>query len=125
MEEPGWANAQGIAEGENGGRPMSQIGERERQTQHEVLCYFQNDLGYRYLGAWKYRGDNSAIEEELLRDWLGQQGQGENIINKVLRKLGEEAALSDGKTLYDANRAVYGLLRYGVKVKPAVDAQTI
>ncbi len=104
---------------------MSQIGQREHQTQQEVLRYFQHDLGYRYLGGWKDRDNNSAVEAGLLRHWLGRQGHDENIINKALRELDQAAALSGSKTLYDANRAVYGLLRYGVKIKPAVDAQTV
>ena len=35
------------------------------------------------------------------------------------------AALGASKTLYDANREVYGLLRYGVKVQPDVGEQNI
>ncbi|MDP2957633.1 MAG: hypothetical protein Q8N53_14500 [Longimicrobiales bacterium] len=42
----------------------------------------------------------------------------------MLFELGKAAALGGSKTLYDANREVYGLLRYGVKVKPDVGAQT-
>ena len=38
----------------------------------------------------------------------------------MLHELGQAVALGGSKTLYDANRDVYGLLRYGVKVKPDV-----
>ena len=101
------------------------VGQRERQTQQEVLRFFTKELGYRYLGDWKDRANNSAIEESLSREWLGLQGHDDNVISKVFRELDQAAALSGSKTLYDANQAVYGLLRYGVKVKPAIDAQTI
>lgn len=33
-------------------------------------------------------------------------------------------ALGGSRTLYNANREVYGLLRYGVKVRPDVGEQT-
>ena len=43
----------------------------------------------------------------------------------MLHQLGKAAALGGSKTLYDANREVYGLLRYGVKVRPVVGEQTV
>src|SRR5918992_5170845 len=43
----------------------------------------------------------------------------------VLFELGKAAALGGSKTLYDANREVHGLLRYGVKVRPEVGEQTV
>ena len=43
----------------------------------------------------------------------------------MLFELGKAAALGGSKTLYDANREVYGLLRYGVKVKPEVGEQNV
>ena len=104
---------------------MSIIGEREILTQNQVLKLFEESLGYRYLGDWKDREDNSNVEAELLRAWLAKQGHDERLIGKVLRELDQAAALSGSKSLYDANRAVYGLLRYGVKVKPSVDEQTV
>ncbi len=39
-------------------------------------------------------------------------------------ELRRNAELGGSKTLYEANRAVYGLLRYGVKVQPAVGEKT-
>ncbi|HDL84904.1 MAG TPA: hypothetical protein ENH11_00975, partial [Candidatus Acetothermia bacterium] len=45
------------------------------------------------------------------------QGCSGKIIGKVLHELNQAAGLGGSKTLYDANREVYGLLRYGVKVK--------
>ncbi|WP_299257587.1 type I restriction endonuclease subunit R [uncultured Kushneria sp.] len=103
----------------------SDIGQRERQTQQAVLHYFQETLNYRYLGNWKDRESNRPIEETLLRDWLKQQGHDTGLIGKVVRELDQAAAISGSRTLYDANRAVYSLLRYGVKVKPSIDSQTV
>ena len=58
------------------------------------------------------------MEEAELADWLKRQGHDEKIIAKVLHELDKARTLVGSKTLYDANREVYDLLRYGVKVKP-------
>jgi len=104
---------------------MSAVGQRERQTQQQVLRFFQDGLGYRYLGDWKDRAGNRNIEEDLLRDWLARQSHEERVINRALRELDQAAAIAGSKTLYDANRAVYEKLRYGVHVKPSVQEQTV
>ena len=99
---------------------MSTVGEREIRTQQRVVAFFQEALGYAYLGDWKDRDGNSNIEKTLLTDWLSRQGHSDKIISKVLFELGKAASLGGSKTLYDANREVYGLLRYGVRVQPDV-----
>ena len=104
---------------------MSAVGQREIQTQRRVVAFFQNALGYRYLGRWQDRPDNRNIERELVADWLKRQGHGDKIIDKALFELNKAAALGGSKTLYDANREVYSLLRYGVKVRPDVGEQTV
>lgn len=104
---------------------MSQVGQRERLTQQQVLRFFQDELGYRYLGNRKDQPRNCNVEKGLLCDWLARQGHEERVISRVLRELGQAAAISGSKTLYDANRAVYEKLRYGVHVKPSVQEQTV
>lgn len=104
---------------------MSTVGQRERLSQQQVLRFFRDELGYRYLGDWKDRAGNRNIEEDLLRDWLARQGHEERVINRALRELDQAAAIAGSKTLYDANRAVYEKLRYGVHVKPSVQEQTV
>jgi type I restriction enzyme R subunit len=104
---------------------MSEVGQRERLTQQQMLRFFQDHLGYRFLGDWKGRAGNRNVEEGLLRDWLTRQGHGERVIKRALRELDQAAAISGSKTLYDANRAVYEKLRYGVHVKPSVQEQTV
>ena len=101
------------------------VGQREILTQQRVLRFFDKTLKYKYLGNWKDRDGNRNVEEELLRDWLDRQGHEERIINHALRELDQAAAISGSKTFFDANRAVHGLLRYGVKVKPSVEEQTV
>ena len=106
---------------------MSKVGQRELLTQKRVIAFFNGKgaLDYGYLGHWKDREDNSNIEQALLTDWLKRQGHSDKIIGKVLFELGKAAALGGSKTLYDANREVYSLLRYGVKVRPDVGEQNI
>ena len=99
---------------------MSSIGDREIKTQQRVIQFFHDMLGYHYLGDWKDRDANSNIEEALLTEWLKRQGHSEKVIGRVIFALGKARAVSGSKTLYDANRDVYGLLRYGVKVRPDV-----
>ncbi|PZV14904.1 MAG: restriction endonuclease subunit R [Leptolyngbya sp.] len=103
---------------------MNTVGQRERATQNRVVQLFQTHLGYRYLGNWESRPNNRNIEADLLRSWLSRQGVSETLIAKALRELDQAAALGDSQNLYDANKAVYGLLRYGVKVKAGAGEQT-
>ncbi|WP_008318200.1 type I restriction endonuclease subunit R [Leptolyngbya sp. PCC 6406] len=103
---------------------MSTVGQRERATQNRVVQLFQTHLGYRYLGNWEARPNNRNIEADLLRSWLTRQGVSETLIAKALRELDQAAALGDSQNLYDANKAVYGLLRYGIKVKAGAGEQT-
>ncbi|MDX2206066.1 MAG: HsdR family type I site-specific deoxyribonuclease [Gemmatimonadales bacterium] len=100
------------------------VGQREIQTQNRVLAFFRDVLGYAYLGHWKDREGNANVEQEQLAAWLKRQGHGDKVIAKVVYELEKTAALGGSKTLYDANREVYGLLRYGVKIRPEVGEQT-
>jgi type I restriction enzyme, R subunit len=104
---------------------MSGVGQREIKTQQRVIAFLRDALGYAYLGHWKDREGNSHIEEGLLTDWLRRQGHDDKLINRALFELNKVAALGGSRTLYDANREVYGLLRYGVKVRPEVGEQTV
>ncbi|HQU17208.1 MAG: restriction endonuclease subunit R [Chromatiales bacterium 21-64-14] len=104
---------------------MSSVGQREILTQRRVIAFFRDVLGYAYLGHWQDREGNSNVEEDLLSRWLRRQGHGDKIIQRTLFELNKAAALGGSATLYDANRAVYGLLRYGVKVRPEVGERTV
>ena len=95
---------------------MSAVGQRERKTQERVVALFRDTLGYRYLGAWIDRVGNANVEPEPLRAWLRARGVDGALIEHALFLL-DRAANDGSKSLYDRNRAVYDLLRYGVKVK--------
>jgi len=103
---------------------VSTVGQIERITQTRVVKLFQTQLGYTYLGNWETRDNNRNIEAGLLSQWLKQRGFSDTLINKTLRELDQAAVLGEGQNLYDANKAVYRLLRYGVKVKEGAGQQT-
>jgi len=99
------------------GALMSNVGQKEKFTQERVVTFFEQELGYEYLGDWHDREGNRNIETGLLRKWLGSQGVDSVLIEKAIRRLDTAAALGEGKKLFDANKEVYRLLRYGVKEK--------
>ena len=92
------------------------VGQSERETQNRILLLFREELGYRYLGNWADRPDNSNIEEPVLAPWLESCGATADQINAALYKLRTEAN-NPNRSLYANNQAVYSLLRYGVPVK--------
>ena len=53
---------------------MSTVGEREKSTQERVIKFFEDALGYSYLGNWTGSAeDNSNIIPEFLTNWLRNQ----------------------------------------------------
>ncbi len=95
---------------------MNEIPHSERATQNRVLALLQDELGYRFLGDWTDRAGNSCVEDAHLTSWLKKRGYKSAQINKALRDLRNEAG-NPNRSLYDNNKAVYSLLRYGVPVK--------
>jgi type I restriction enzyme, R subunit len=103
---------------------MSNVGQIERKTQDSVVRLLTETLEYDYLGDWEYREGNSNIEVDLLTANLRARGYSDPLINRTLDRLKSDASLGGGRNLYEANRDVYSLLRYGVKVKPGVGEAT-
>ena len=105
---------------------MTPVGQREILTQQRVIAFFRDALGYTYLGHWKDRPDNANVEETRLRR-LARSARATARRSSARRcsSWTRRSSLGGSKTLYDANREVYGLLRYGVKVKPEVGEQNV
>lgn len=103
---------------------MASIGQIEKRTQERVVALFRDRLNYDYLGNWIDRAGNANVEPDLLTSWLRKQDVDEALINRALHTLAK-AAGDTSKSLYDRNKAVYDLLRYGVKLKPEVGENTI
>ena len=97
---------------------MTTVGQIEKKTQARIVALFQERLGYDYLGDSADR-DNRNIEPVLLTAWLARQGVGNTLITRALHEL-NRVATDTSKSIYDRNREVYELLRYGVKVQPGM-----
>jgi type I restriction enzyme R subunit len=102
---------------------LNSVGQIERATQDRVVQLFQSTLGYRYLGNWRDRVGTRNIDDALLRAFLVRQGYADALITRALHQL-HQAADDQTKNLYDNNKAVYALLRYGVKVKADIGENT-
>ena len=102
---------------------MPDIGQPERATQDRIVALFQDELRYRYLGDWSDEPDNSNIEEDLLTAYLTKSGYSPAQISRALDRLRIEAN-NPNRSLYDNNKAVYSLLRYGVQVQVAAGENT-
>lgn len=101
---------------------MSRINKAERETQQRVIKLFTERLGYRYLGD-KTDTDNSCIEEAVLIAWLEKRGYDQQHINRAVEQLKREA-LNPQRKLYENNKTVYQLLRYGVQVQAQAGQNT-
>ena len=102
---------------------MSTVGQRERETQKRVVQLFLDELGYVYGGNLKDQ-DNRNVDEARLRASLLSRGYDEALVSRAVQQLLTAAALGVGSSLYDQNRKVYELLRYGAKVKTDVGETT-
>lgn len=97
---------------------MSTVGQIEKRTQARIVALFQKRLGYDYLGN-QIDGDNRNIDTKLLTAWLSKQGVDDTLVKRALHELNRVSS-DTSKSIYDRNREVYELLRYGVKVLPAM-----
>jgi len=95
---------------------MNGVSKSERETQDRVIALFVDELDFDYLGDWQEREGNSNIEETLLERNLLNRGYREVQVSKALYALKTEAN-NHNRSLYDNNKAVYSLLRYGIPVK--------
>lgn len=102
---------------------MTSIGAPEIATQKRVIKLFKDELGYSYLGDWHEREGNSNIEEQYLTSYLERAGYSQALISKAIHALTTEAG-NHHRDLYDNNKEVYRLLRYGVQVKEGAGENT-
>ncbi len=102
---------------------MDNIGKPERATQNRVIQLFRDELNYRYLGDWHERENNSNIEETLLFEHLTRSGYNAAQISGAIKKLKDEAN-NHSQNLYNKNKAVYSVLRYGAAIKTSVSENT-
>ena len=98
---------------------MNNVGQIERLTQNRIIKLLTDKntgLGYRYLGNWEDRPENKNIEESILKSYLLEKaGYSEELVKRAIYKL-QNASLNYDRSLYENNKEVYKLLRYGVEV---------
>jgi len=94
------------------------VGQIERKTQDRVVKFFQKELKYTYLGNWEEGRENSNIEKEFLKKFLKRK-YNDVLIKKAISRF-EKVATNQSKSLYDINKELYNLLRYGISIKEKV-----
>ena len=100
------------------------VNQPERETQNRIIKFFQEALGYDYLGNWEEREGNSNIEEEYFVPFLKNQGYDDEIIKKAIARL-RKTSENQQKSLYDRNKEIYEFIRYGMGIKPEPSKQSV
>lgn len=85
----------------------------ERKLQNKVKHWLIDDLGYIFLGNLEDR-HNTPVKEELLIANLKKRGYKKEQIAKAIAELRSRVS-NQVDTLYQVNKAVYSLLRYGLQ----------
>ncbi|MBK1811553.1 HsdR family type I site-specific deoxyribonuclease [Clostridium sp. YIM B02505] len=88
-------------------------------TQDKVVTFFRKVLDYNYLGNLK-NIENKNIKEDKLIAFLRLKGYNDALINGAVAEL-RRTATNMQHGVYDANKSVYSLLKYGAKVKVNAD----
>lgn len=94
---------------------MPHIDQIEKATQNRAIKFFVDKLHYTYLGDL-HDSENSNIMQERLHAYLINKG---GYSDKLARRAIDELVRTAGNLqhgLYDANKEVYRLLKYGAKV---------
>lgn len=91
------------------------VGAAEITTQKRIIGLMHDKMAYRYLGDWHGRAGNANVEEEILKAYLVGAGYATNVVNPAVMRL-RAAANNLAEGLYQANRAVWDLLKYGASV---------
>ncbi len=97
-----------------------EVGKLERATQKRIIDLFSEDLGYSYLGNWTEELRTMPVEPGLLRNYLiHTKGYSKMLTDKAIDKFIQTCS-NTSNGLYEANKEVYKLLRYGVPVREDV-----
>lgn len=93
---------------------MPNIGESERKTQNRIVEFFQNKLGYKYIGDLHDYENSNIRKDELLKSLLSRD-YSQKIAEKAIEEF-HKVSTNLQKGLYSANKEVYSLLKYGIKI---------
>lgn len=101
------------------------IGKAEYKTQEKVIKFFKNKniLDYAYIGNLKDKSNKNIIAERL-EAFLKGQGDSETVARRAIDELVRTAGDTQ-HDIYNVNKNVYELLKYGVKVRPNADSAPV
>ena len=86
----------------------------ERVTQNRLIKFFQNELGYTYLGDLS-DDENYNVRWSDWKKFLEDSGYSCDFIEHLQQEFSKK--LSDhSKTPYAVNKEIYGILKYGMKL---------
>jgi type I restriction enzyme, R subunit len=102
---------------------MSKIGQIERTTQNRVVKLLQAELGYHYIGNLEDTDNSNLREQDLLQYLQSTKQYSPTIIQKAIAEFSKAVLINPNDNLYQANKSVYSLLRYGVAVKEEMGKQ--
>ena len=103
---------------------MRGVGEIERITHNRVIKFFKHVLGYDYLGEWSDRSNNSNVERDYLFPFLTKtMGYEADLSGRAIDLLAKTAS-DTSRSLYEVNKDVYSMIRYGVPVKMEAGSST-
>ncbi len=94
----------------------------ERITQNRIVRLFKEQLGYNYYGNWEKREHNSNVEQNILKNNLLERGYTATLADKAVQDV-YDLATSNAGNLYERNKQMYAILRYGVKAKSELGEQ--
>ena len=94
---------------------MPHIDQIEKATQNRVIKFFVDKLHYTYLGDLHDSENSNIMQERLYAYLVGKGGYSDKLAHRAIDELVRTSGnLQHG--LYDANKEVYRLLKYGAKV---------
>ncbi len=94
---------------------MNKIDLKEKVTQKRVIKFFVDKLHYTYLGDLHDSENSNVMKDRLYTYLTGKGGYSDKMARRAIDELVRTAGnLQHG--LYDANKEVYRLLKYGAKI---------
>ncbi len=102
--------------------PNNDITRPEVETQNKTITFFREQLGYKYIGNLKAQSNKNIRVEDLKSFLVNKKGYSETVAERAIRELVNTSTNLQGG-LYDANKKVYSLLKYGAKVTEQGETQ--
>ena len=102
--------------------PETGITRPEFITQVKTINFFRDELEYVYIGNLKEQSNKNIRVEDLKSFLIDKKGYSETVADRAIRELVSKSINLQGG-LYDTNKQVYSLLKYGAKVTEQGETQ--